>query len=223
MTSGKGLPPINHHSPSVAENLLSELDHLRTFSDVATWDLKAERHLAELDAALAAITDAEAQVDAAERVGLEEASQRSFLRRMMGPPAEVRAAREWKARATKERERLTDLSDRLQAAIDKTPNSREEQAEMLRELKLAKKELGIQKREAGEALRQIRVDARQQSAKIGATLGSALVGARGRRYQRMGIRLQKEAAVKPHETVKAHIERQILVIDRAIHWIERFK
>lgn len=39
----------------------------------------------------------------------------------------------------------------------------------------------------------------------------------------MAIRLDKEAAVKPHENARAQLDRQILVIDRAIHWIERFK
>jgi hypothetical protein len=127
------------------------------------------------------------------------------------------------ARAAQVRNSLVDLSERLQAAVDKTPNSREEQAEMLRELKLAKKELALQKREAGEAMRQIRTNARVRSAEVGSGLGILFSNSKSRRFSRMAIRLEKEAAVKPHENVRARIERQILVVDRAIHWVERFK
>jgi hypothetical protein len=35
--------------------------------------------------------------------------------------------------------------------------------------------------------------------------------------------LAKEMTVAPHENVRTQIERQILIIDRAIHWVEKFK
>ena len=101
--------------------------------------------------------------------------------------------------------------EELEAPIDKTPNSPEEQKEMARELKLVKKDLTLKKREANEAMRQIRADARQQSAQVGAGLSAMFSTPRSRRWSRMGIRLEKEAGVAPHESLRAQVERQLLV------------
>lgn len=94
---------------------------------------------------------------------------------------------------------------------------------MLKELRLAKKELTIEKRELNENLRQIRAEARVQGAKVGTGVGLFLSTPTSRRLTRMQIRLDKEAAVAPHEDAKAALERRLVSIDRMIHWVERFK
>jgi hypothetical protein len=68
---------------------------------------------------------------------------------------------------------------------------------MLRELKLVKKELSLRKREANEAMRQIRTNARQRSAQVGGGLALLFSTGKSRRISRMAIRLEKEAGVKP--------------------------
>ena len=126
--------------------------------------------------------------------------------------------------AAGQRELLVPLVEQLEAAIDKTPNSADEQKEMLRELKLVKKELGLQKREANEAMRQIRTAARQRAAKIG-TEGLSLLFStpKTRRWARMRVWLEREAAGAPHETTRTQLERQMLVIERTIRWVEKFR
>ena len=101
---------------------------------------------------------------------------------------------------------------------------------MLRQLKVVKKELALRKREANEAMRQMRTQARQRTALVHGTLPtlddigmSALCGLSTHRWRKIGIRLEKEAAVAPHETIRAQLERQILVVERAIQWVEKFK
>ena len=74
---------------------------------------------------------------------------------------------------------------------------------MARELKLVKKELSLKKREANEEMRQIRAEARQRSARVGAGLSAMFSTPTSRRWSRMGIRLEKEAGVAPHESLRA--------------------
>jgi Mg2+ and Co2+ transporter CorA len=223
MSAADSVPSFAPYDSAAAEALLTELRTLTTFEQVVDWDRRAALVVEHIQAYLADLDSIERNVNAIERQALDEHNQRFFLRRLAGPSPAVASARKWKTQAAAGQEAATVFSDRLQAGIDQTPNSRDDQAEMVRALKLTKKELALQKREAGEALRQIRVEARQKSSEIDTGLGSVLMGASGRRDQRISLRLEKEAAAKPHESVKALIERQILAIDRIIQWVERFK
>jgi hypothetical protein len=136
----------------------------------------------------------------------------------------VKVGSAWKTRADATRAAINEMRDQLEAAIDKTPNSPEEQREMIADLKVVKKELQLLKREANEAMRQIRSDARAKSAKIGTTgFGALLSTPTSRRWSRVAVRLEKESNVAPHEQNRAVIERRLLVVERAIHWIERFR
>ena len=117
---------------------------------------------------------------------------------------------------------MATLADQLEAAIEKTPNSPEEQKAMIKDLKLAKKELALRKREAAEAMRQIRVNARQRTAKVGVGIDALFSNPTTRRWTKVGIRLEKEARIAPHENERTQIEKRILVIERTIQWVERF-
>ena len=224
MSNGFRLPSITPFNVKEAQDLVSEFDGLTTFADVEEWDARASVQLKAIEAYLITLSTAESEVNAAEVRVTEAANQRSVVRRLWGPLPEVKLVQTLKSQMAQIREVLGKLSDQLESAIDKTPNSREEQIEMLRELKLEKKELAFQKRQAVEAKRQITTSARQQSAQVGAGfLGAMLTNPKSRRVSRMGIRLRKEAALAPHENLRTQLEKQILVIDRAIHWVERFR
>ena len=119
----------------------------------------------------------------------------------------------------RETESLTELADRLDAAIAATPNDKDDQKAMLKELRQRKKELGVEKKEAAAAMREIRTSARQTSSKIGTGLFTM---PSTNRYARISVRLKKEAALKPHEDQKTAIERQILSVERMINWIDKF-
>jgi chromosome segregation ATPase len=222
MTDGR-VPAFLPYDLSVAKRLQSAFESLRTFGDVATWDRQAQEEIDRMRRTLETLSTTEAQVANVEATAKQAHGEKSFLRRTFTAAPEITAAAKWRKQVEAHRTQLNELMEELEAAIDKTPNSREEQQEMARELKLVKKELSIQKREANEAMRQIRSDARQRSAKVGSGLGMLLSNSKSRRFSRMGIRLEKEARVAPHESLRTQIERQILVVDKAIHWIERFK
>jgi hypothetical protein len=219
-----GIRPFERYDSAVAKALLAELAGLSTFADVECWDGRAQREIGLIKAYLDYLGTLETSIAVAESRAKELHTTKSFLQRALTSPAETKAADVWRKDAAAHREELSQLIDQMEAAIDKTPNSADEQREMLRELKLVKKELGIQKRETNEAMRQIRTTARQQSAKIG-TEGLSLFFStpKTRRWSRMGVRLEKESAVAPHETTRTQLERQILVVERTIRWVEKFR
>ena len=108
----------------------------------------------------------------------------------------------------------------LHAAALLIPKTAEERNLLVKELRIHKKELQLRKREATAAATAIREEARTQSAYAGKTwLGlydSGLAAAQRRR-----IRYAKEAALHPHEDVKASIQRQQLHIDQDLLWLDR--
>lgn len=118
---------------------------------------------------------------------------------------------------------LRKMIEKMQEAIDFTPDNPEAQKELLAELRQRKKELQIQKREVLDGMRAIRVEARQQSTKAGAILGGLLYDSAYAARQRRGIRYAKETALRPHEDLRAAIERQIMQAERDILWVKKFK
>lgn len=182
------LPPFPALDQEGPNALLTQLDALRTFAQVAEWDERAAQHVSAIRRYLQQLDALQPQVEAAEQAALASHSQQNIWRRIVGSSPDVKATQVWIAQATSARSAQQAVLDQLQAAMDKTPNTKEEQLEMLQELKLAKKELALQKREASEALRQIRSVAREKGSRVGTGLFST---ATTRRVSRMRIRLQE--------------------------------
>lgn len=113
------------------------------------------------------------------------------------------------------------MAIKMLEAVDFTPNSKEEQAVLLKELRIRKKELQIQKREVAASMKAIRTEARQHSARAGTILGITY-SAKVASSQRRSIRYTKEATLRPQEDEKAAVERQLLQVDRGIVGVERF-
>lgn len=217
------VPALAAFDEARARELLRRSDSLSTFDDVNAWDSAAEAEVAKIRAYLAKLDDFERSLGEIEQRARTLRAQRPLLKRVFARAPWKRDARARRNFMKAARLKLPDLVDELQALIDKTPNSREEQQEMLKELRLVKKELNAEKRQVNEAMRQIRTDARQQGAKVGSGLGLFLSTSTSRRLDRMSIRLGKEAALSPHEDAKGALERQLLVVERALLWVERFK
>jgi hypothetical protein len=116
---------------------------------------------------------------------------------------------------------MESMAEKLQESIDFTPTSSTEQKLLLKELRQRKKELQLQKREVAASAKQIREEARLKSIRAGKFLG-IVYDSKLAAIERREIRYRREAAVAPHEDVKASIERQILQIDKDILWVERF-
>jgi hypothetical protein len=79
--------------------------------------------------------------------------------------------------------------------------------------------LQAQKKEISSNMRAVRESARTQNTHA----SISLLGLTGHTAaQRRRIRHNKEAALKPHESERDAIERQIVLLDKQIRWAERF-
>lgn len=213
------LPVFTVPDAGSAHGLIQRAQTITSFNDVARWDKEAS-HLAEnFRAFLAKVPEFEAQIRSGEAASKAAHSQKPFFQRLFSVPpltVEIRRARQTLQVATTQ---LGPLADQLEALIDQTPDNPSEKKELLSELKGLKKELNLEKKELAAAMRQVRANARRANANVGGFFSTP----KSRRYERISIRLDKEAALRPHEGAKETIERQILEIDRMILWIERIK
>lgn len=204
------------HVPDVrfGEGLVAHAQGINSFAAVAAWDRDATAFASHVRAFLVHVPHIEAHISAVEQQAMRVHAGRGFFERLFSSPpmrAEIQAARQ---RLRGAASTLGSLVEQLEALVDQTPNTPEEKKAMLAELKMLKKELVQEKKQLNLAMREVRASARRANAHAVGAISSA-------RYRRMQIRLDKEAALKPHEDEATAVERRILSVDRLILWIER--
>jgi hypothetical protein len=184
-------------------SLINEFQKLSTFSDVMKWDIRANLELKSL-------------IDDIQLFDLEIDRQSKKLNGHRIVNKHIIEKHQTKYRTV-----MIDMAEKLQEAIDFTPNSLTEQKLLLKELRQRKKELQLQKREVTASAKQIRREARIKISHAGRVLG-IIYNSKLAASERRRIRYTKEAALLPHEELMSSIERQILQIDKDIFWVERF-
>ncbi len=205
-----------------ADELTHRFEGLNEFHEAARWDADAlaairlfERYKADL----------QSHISAEEQASHEAAAARSALPFHKRLVASRSAEKEHASNIAKANEGVSSVETviaHLYELIDRTPSSKAEQKDMLSELRLFKKELATEKRSVNEAMRQVRTKARQDTASWTGIHGRGLVGSVAR-VERMQIRHQKEAALAPHESTKAAIERRLIETEMRINWVSKFR
>lgn len=209
------VPLLKEYDTDNARRIASEIKGLRTFDDIGEWDKQASDEIERIRSAIETIERKVRQV----ALNLEQAKKtndaKSFLVRLFSSRNDEKSLRAEQTRLLGEKSQLEELGDRMQAAIDFTPDSPEDLKELLKEIRVRKKELQADKKAVSAQMSQIRVEARQQTA-------DSVPGKYGK-WDRRRIRLAKEEALKPQESQKAALERQIIRLDQVVAWLERFK
>lgn len=212
--------PTMHYDIKDFKALMVEYKGLRTFTDVASWDERARVELDEVAKGIRAFEEVSARASRQLAQLVKEREEKDFFSRMFASQKPEKSLAQLIQGYNDYKALLEGMASQLQEAIDFTPNSPEEQASLLKELKLRKKELQVEKRETAAAMKAIRTGARQQSAQAGRA--GIYYNSRAAAYDRRSIRYQKEAALQPHEDAKAAVERQLLQVDKDILWAEKF-
>lgn len=218
VTSTEALAPTL--SKQQYKSHLALVDTLSTFEDVARWDSRATQLI---DGAGQYLARFDAYIESVRTKQREARANHSFLARFLLWFVHELKIGGLRASLTRDRAALHVLVDELQAAIDKTPDSRAEKKAMLEDLRLAKKELNLRKREVNAAMRDVRAQASAMNARVGTGFFGAVSNPKSRRFERMSIRLAKEATLTKGKDARDLVERQIAVIDRHILWLERIK
>jgi len=193
--------------------LMTELKSLSSFAAIADWVARAR---AELATVISVIRQLEAELARQKQI-LEDAqkarAQKSMIRRMFGGDKAEKVARRQVEQCKQGIRHNRAIATELQGRIDTSPSSPEEQNALLKELRLRRRELLLQKEEATTTMKSIPEEARRQSAVSGRGRWASLA--------RLDIRYPREVRLLPDENKRQAIERQLLQIERDIRWVEK--
>lgn len=197
--------------------LIDQFNQLSTFDAVETWDNEAQKHIQTI---LSSVPTVEAELLQSKQELQTHRSARSTFRKIIP----------WDRRGGALRQRIEEIEDLLsncetivtevQGKIDRTPNNKDQQKLLLKELKLKKKELQLEKKQVNSQMRGIREEASVRYANAG-TGFTQLMGLSA--AQRRDIRINKEAALMPHKNERDFVEHKITVLERQILWVESIK
>lgn len=201
--------------------LMTELKTISTYDGVTDWDQRATSEVGRIVDLIQGISEQVNRLTQELEQEQRAHGEKSFFGKLSSGR---KGEKEIKAQIERHQNYLTKLDGmaaEMQEAIDISPNSAEEQKELVKELRLRKKELQLERREVAANMKAVREEARQKSAVAGKFLGS--YDAKSAAYQRRQIRYKREGALRPQEDARAAVERQLIEVERDILWAERFK
>jgi hypothetical protein len=204
---------------STAEQETAALRALSSLSTTKAWNQKSETMIALWQTAHAELKiKGEAVANEATRQFVSINSKSFFARVFSSEKTGLAASNRLAESIRKEMIEIEMAIEELRTGIELSPNDKDESKLIQEELKLRKKELQLEKRALNEAMRSIRANARDQSATAPFSLLGLAAGAKYTAVQRRSIVFEKQSKLKPHESQKAALERQILEVDRLLIW-----
>jgi hypothetical protein len=207
--------PVVEYNDDEYRALVEAFEKLPTFSEVNSWIGRSQEEVKRIETIANDLEEA-IRVDLAELEKVNrEFQQQSFLKRTFGNHDSERTIAEKTATHRQLKGQLLQMMARLQGGIESLPGTPEEKKQRIKDLRHQKKELQSRKREETAAMTAIRSQARISSAEAGKTwLG--LYDSEQAADERRQIRSSKESALIPHENAKAHVEQQLIAIDREL-------
>ncbi len=198
------------------EELLSIVGNLNSIDAVHRWDREASEMIIKLHEATQNLYDQAAEMKRdAEKKDSEYMALGFWTRFIRSNPAvKLRLEASNRARLTAE---IPPLIEKLEAWIERTPNSIEEAKLAISEFKLAKKELVLEKKEMMAAARNVREAAARKNAKIANSWSSS----KSKQFSRSMARMEKERALAGVQNQRNAVEAQIMQIDKVVLWMER--
>ena len=208
------IPASLEYNTANASLLATALKNLQHFDEIDGWNKKAMAEVEVMHSILRAIEEKQQKPSRMLSQEQQEHEAKPFLAKLLDGRKEQKRWLAEQSRLAREKAQIENLIDQFESAIDFTPDSPDELKELLEECKQQKLELQTEKKAVNAQMSSIRVEARQQTANT--NYGKYGKGDRRR------IRLNKESALRPQESQKTAIERQITKLDQMIIWLERF-
>jgi chromosome segregation ATPase len=209
------IPALLEYNTVNARLLVTALKNLHSFDEIAEWNKKATAEIEAMHSILRAIEEKQQKATRVLSQEQQEHEAIPFLTKLFDGRKEQKRWLAEQSRLAREKAHIENLIDQFESAIDFAPESLDDLKELLQECKQQKIELLTEKKAVNAQMSSIRVEARQQTANT--NYGQYGKGDRRR------IRLNKESALRPQESQKAAIERQITQLDQKIIWLERFQ
>lgn len=209
------IPASLEYDTANASLLATALKNMRSFDEIAEWNNKATAEVEVMHSILRAIEEKQQKVTPILSQEQQEHEAKPFLTKLFDGRKEQKRWLAEQSRLAREKAHIESLIDQFESVIDFMPESLDKLKEVLEECKKQKIELLTEKKAVNSQMSSIREDARQQTANT--NYGNYGKGDRRR------IRLNKESALRPQESQKAAIERQVKELNQVIIWLERFK
>ncbi len=209
------IPASLEYNTANANLLAIAIKNLRSFDEIAEWDKKAMAEVEALHSILKAIEGKQQTAIQVISQEQQEHKAKSFLTKLFDGRKEKKRWLAEQSRLAREKAHIENVTDQFESAIDFMPDSLDDLNELLEECKHQKEELLTEKKAVNGQMSSIRVEAKQQTANT--SYGKYGKGDRRR------IRLNRDAALRPQESRKMAIKRQVTNLDQIITWLERIK
>jgi chromosome segregation ATPase len=209
------IPASLEYNTANASLLATELKKLHSIAGVAEWNKKAAAEVQALHSILKAIEEKQAKVTRVLVQDQQEHAAKPFFAKLIDLRKEQRRWRAEQARLDREKAHIEALIEQFESVIAFNPENLDALKALITECKKQKEEYLTEKKTVNEQMSSIRVEARQQTANT--NYGNYGKGDRRR------IRLNKESALRPQESQKTAIERQVRELDQTIDWLEKFE
>jgi hypothetical protein len=209
------IPASLEYDTANASLLAATIMNMRSLAEIPEWKKKTAAELKTLHSILGAIEGKAQEVTRILSQEQQEHAAKAFFPRLFGGRKEQKRWLAERSRLAREKAHIESLMDQFESVIDFMPGSLDELKDLMEECKRQKLELLAEKKAVNAQMSSIRGDARQQTANT--NYGNYGKGDRRR------IRLNKESALRPQESQKKALKRQITRLDQIITWLERFK
>jgi predicted Fe-S protein YdhL (DUF1289 family) len=207
------IPASLEYDTTNASLLATVIKNMRSFDEIAEWNNKATAEVNVMHSILRAIEEKQQKVNRILSQEQQEHETKAFVPKLFSGRKEQKRWLAEQSRLAREKAHIESLIDQFESLIDFTPDSPDELKEVIEECKKQKMELLTEKKAVNAQMSSIRVEARQQTANT--NYGNYGKGDRRR------IRLNKESALRPQESQKTAIERQVTKLDQIISWLGR--
>jgi chromosome segregation ATPase len=208
------IPASLEYNTANANELATAIKNLRNFDEIAEWDKKAMAEVEALHSVLKAIEVKQQTAIHGISQEQQEHKAKSFPTKLFDGRKEQKRWHAEQSRLAREKAQIENVINQFESAIDFMPDSLDELKEILEQCKQQKKELLTEKEAVNAQMASVRDEAKQQTANTN-------YGKYGK-GDRLRIRLNKDAALRPQGNQKTAIERQITELDQTIVWLERF-
>ena len=209
------IPALLEYNTANASLLATELKNLHSIDGVAEWNKKAMAEVEALQSVLKVIEEKQQKTSQVLSQEQQEHEEKPFFTKLLDVRKEQKRWLAESSRLGREKAHSEALIEQFESAIAFTPDNLDDLKALIKECKQQKEELLTEKKAVNDQMSSIRVEARQQTANT--NYGNYGKGDRRR------IRLNKEAALRPQESQKVAIERQVKELDHVIIWLERFE
>ena len=209
------VPALLEYNTTNASLLATELKKTHDIAGCAEWNKKT---LAEVESLRSILKRIEEKQEKASQVLTQEQQEHAakpFFARLLDVRKEQKRWLAEQSRLAREKGLIEALIGQFESAIAFLPKSLDDAAALLEKSKQQKDELLAEKKAVNDQMFSIRMEARQQTANT--NYGNYGKGDRRR------IRLNKESALRPPETQRTAIERQVRELDQVINWLEKFE